>query len=176
MRKVILYCAASLDGYIARKDGSVDWLDSIPNPEHSDYGYAQFYDSIDVTLMGNGTYKAVLGFGVDFPYQEKTNYVFSRTSTGTDAPFIQYINDDVISFVNELKTKPGKNIWLVGGGQLNTTLLNAGLIDELIITLFPIILGDGIPTFADGALESHFKVVENKTFDNGLVQLTLNKK
>jgi dihydrofolate reductase len=80
MRKIVLYIAASLDGKIARKDGDVKWLDEFSDPEQMDYGYNDFLNSIDTTLMGNNTYKQLLGFGIDFPYRGKTNYVFTRNA------------------------------------------------------------------------------------------------
>jgi dihydrofolate reductase len=82
MRSLKLYIAISLDNHIARSNGSVDWLESVPNPEQHDYGYQTFYDSIDTTLMGFNTYQEILNFGVYFPYPDKSNYVFSRRKPG----------------------------------------------------------------------------------------------
>lgn len=176
MRKVVLYVATSLDGYIARENGGVDWLDSIPYPENSDLGYGDFYAGIDITLMGNNTYKEVLNFDVPFPYPEKTNYVFTRNKDSSKAPYVEFIDEDVCAFVEKIKKEPGKNIWLVGGGQLNSTLLNANLIDQMIVTMFPIILGAGIPMFAEGSKETHFQLSDNQLFSNGLAQMTFDKK
>jgi dihydrofolate reductase len=113
----------------------------------------------------------VLGFGGDFPYQDKTNYVFSR-SAQPDAPYVQYVSGDPVPFVRQLKQTDGLGIWLIGGGQLNTILLNAGLIDELIITVAPIILGSGIPLFGATALETCFMHTKTESFETGLVQST----
>lgn len=144
MRIISLYIATSLDGFIARSDGRVDWLDAIPNPDQLDYGYDTFLASVDTTLMGNNTYQTVLGFGGNFPYADKINYVFSRTKHPA-APYVQYVTEDPATFVQRLKQADGSGIWLIGGGQLNTILLNAGLIDELIISIAPVVLGAGIP-------------------------------
>lgn len=170
MRKVKLYTASSLDGFIARKDGSIDWLDAVPNPEGLDYGYVDFYNSIDVTLMGNTTFKKVMSFDFEFPYQRTENYVFSRTEKGT-SEHVTYVGKDAASFVKKLKKGRGKDIWLIGGGMLNTTLLNADLIDELILTIIPVILGEGIPLFAAGAKEQFFDLIKSRAFDNGMVQI-----
>lgn len=172
MRKVKLYIATSLDQYIARQDGQVDWLESVPNPEKSDYGYQEFYHRIDTTLMGHNTYKEILGFGIEFPYPDKTNYVFSRTTGHKDTTYVQYISGDIVQFTRNLKEKKGKDIWLVGGGQLNTLLLNNRLIDEIVITLFPLVLGRGIPLFAGNPEETMLELVKSEPFNTGILQLT----
>ncbi|MFT2007270.1 dihydrofolate reductase family protein [Pontibacter sp. 13R65] len=174
MRKIILYIAASLDGYIARPDGNVEWLHdaefALPG---EDFHYSSFLETIDTTLMGNSTYKAVLGFDMPFPYPDKTNYVFSRSSENKDTEFVKFVSTDAITFIKELKEQPGKDIWLIGGGQLNTLVLNAGLLDEIILTYIPILLGKGIPLFAEGVQEQKLQVESNHCYDNGFVQSTL---
>jgi len=95
MRKVILYVAISLDGKIAKPDGNVEWLDSIPNPDQLDYGYAEFYENIAITIMGNNTYEEVLGFDVPFPYPTKKNYVLTRQEGKTDTEFVSFVSGDV---------------------------------------------------------------------------------
>lgn len=171
MRRLSLYIATSLDGFIARADGRVDWLDAIPNPNQLDYGYGPFLASVDTTLMGNNTYQTILGFGSDFPYPDTRNYVFSR-SKRPDAPSIQYVTEDPAAFVRRLKQADGQGIWLIGGGQLNTVLLNAGLIDELIISIAPVVLGVGIPLFGDTAVETHWTRTKTESFETGFVQST----
>ena len=131
MRKVILYIATSVDNYIARKDGSVDWLDTTPKPKNHDYGYHAFYESVDTTIMGNATYKEILTFDIPFPYPDKTNYVFSRTAQ-PDNSDVRYILSEIPSFISELKGQEGKDIWLIGGGEINTLLMDHELIDEKI--------------------------------------------
>ena len=170
MRKVKLYTASSLDGFIARDDGSIDWLDAIPNPEGLDYGYVDFYNSVDVTLMGNTTYKKILGFDFDFPYQNTKNYVFSRSEKGS-TEHVTFVSKKVGAFVKKLRKERGKGIWLIGGGELNTTLLNEGLVDELIITIIPVVLGSGIPLFQTTGKDHFFKLVKSRAFDNGIVQI-----
>lgn len=177
MRNVILYIAASLDSYIARQDGNVDWLDypdyQLPN---EDYGYPDFYKSIDTTLMGNNTYKMILGFDVPFPYPEKTNYVFTRSTDKQDNGFVKFISGDIAEFVRQLKNGQGQDIWLIGGGQINTLLLNNDLIDKIILTLIPITIGQGIPLFDGKGKETKFTFETSKSYDSGLVQLTFKRK
>ncbi len=171
MRRLKLYIAASLDGYIAGPNGEIDWLDASGG---LDYGYKEFYASIDTTLMGNSTYKQVHTFG-EFLYPEKTNYAFTRSTPPPDTNHVRFVSDDIEGFVRTLKEMPGKDIWLVGGGQVNTVMLNAGLIDEVVLTAFPLVLGDGIPLFAPGAVRHEFKTVGYETFETGLIQWRLEK-
>ncbi len=166
MRKVILFTAVSLDSYIARTQGEVDWLLT-----DNDYGYHDFYQAIDTTLMGHNTYKQILSWG-KFPYREKINYVFSRIHTQPVHHSISFINNAIPDFVNQLKAKPGKNIWLVGGSQINTMLLNNNLIDEMILAVHPIILGQGIPLFTQPAKTTVLNLQTSQIFARGLVQMS----
>ena len=171
MRKLKLYIATSLDGYIAGPNGELDWLEAGGG---LDYGYDDFYASIDTTLMGNATYQVTLTVGT-FPYPEKTNYVFTRSAPPPDTAHVRFISGDIAAFVRALKEAPGRDIWLVGGGQINTTMLNAGLIDELILTVFPVVLGRGIPLFVPGATRSDFRTMGCETYETGLIQWRLVK-
>ena len=172
MRKITLYIATSLDGFIARKDGSVDWLDSVGHVEGEDYGYSKFYKSIDTVLMGNGTYRWIVDAGVPFPYPDKKNYVFSKQQTGSNE-HVTFISEDIGLFTKKLKEDAGHGIWLVGGAQVNSTLLNAKLIDEMIITTIPIALGEGIPLFGYRPNdEFYWKLKIVVSFDNGISQST----
>ena len=171
MRKLLYYVATSLDYKIAKPDGNVDWLHEIPNPEGIDHGYATFYNDIGTTLMGYKTYEQILGFGIDFPYPDKTNFVFSRSNRLASNNPVQFVQGDIINFTKSLKMEPGKPIWLIGGGQIATLLFNAGLIDELMVFVMPIILGDGIPLFANFPVTKSLKLVESKTYSTGAVGL-----
>ena len=173
MRKLTLYTASSLDGYIAGPNGEIDWLDLPDAPEDEDYGYSAFLETIDTTLQGTTTYELAAGFSDD-PYPGKRNYVFTRKSPPPDdTERWQFVNGDIVEFVRELKERSGQGVWLVGGGQINTVMLNAGLIDEIIVTLFPTVLGEGIPLFAPGASKATFRTVGSLTYDAGLVQWTM---
>jgi dihydrofolate reductase len=167
MRKVKLFIATSLDSFIATTDGGVDWLFG-----DRDYGYRDFYNSIDTTLMGNNTYKQILEFGVDFPYTDKTNYVFSKQPQ-KDTEFVSFIgeDEDLVSFVVSLKQKEGKDIWLIGGGEINAFFLSHHLIDEMILSVHPVILGPGLPLFAGQLRQQDLRLLNCKTFPSGLAQL-----
>jgi len=169
MRKVILYIAQSLDGKIARMNGDVDWLDKVHSVENEDYGYASFYESIDTTLMGNRTYEKILSFGIEFPYAGKENYVFSQQKGKHDTEHVKFIGDELTSFVREIKQEEGKNIWLVGGSEINTLLFNAGLIDEIYLFTMPITVGEGIPLFAGRLTERQVKLAEVSTYTSGVI-------
>lgn len=169
MRKIVLFVATSIDGYIAGKDGNVDWLFT-----EGDFGYQAFYDSIDTTLMGFNTFDFISQFE-EFPYEDKKNYVFTRRKRDTKDKPVEFVYGDVVSFIQKLKEEDGKNIWLVGGGQINSILLNANLIDQMIISIHPTALGDGIKLFKDERPNNfNFKLVKHEVFERGLVQLTYN--
>lgn len=167
MRKLKLYIAASLDGYISGPDEDLDWLDA--GSGGLDYGYREFYDSIDTTLMGNSTYRVALTADA-FPYPDKTNYVFTRKTPPPDTDHVRFVSGDIAAFVRTLKNATGSDIWLIGGGQIDTVMLNAGLIDEMILTIFPLVLGDGVPMFSLGAERSQFKTVDCLTYETGVIQ------
>ena len=166
LRKLKLYIAASLDGYIAGPNGEIDWLEVDGG---LDYGYAEFYESIDTTLMGNSTYRVTLSVP-EFPYPDKTNYVFTRGAPPPDTEHVRFVSGDIAGFARSLKEQAGKAIWLVGGGQVNTVMLNAGLIDEVVLTSFPLVLGGGIPLFAPRASRARFETIGCETYETGLVQ------
>ncbi len=170
MRKIILYTASSLDGFIAGPKGEIDWL-----PAGGDYGYKKFFASIDTTLIGRATYELTLKLGPEV-CKGKTNYVFAHKSPKKHLPWFEFVTHDAEKFTHKLKRQKGKNIWLVGGGKLNTTMLNAGLIDEMIVSIVPVILGKGIPLFTDEAKRAQFKTIGMKSYENGLVQVTMKKK
>ena len=171
MRKIKAYIAISLNGKIARADGRVDWLDAVPNPDQLDYGYMEFYNSIGTTIQGYTTYAQVIGWEIDFPYADKKNYVLTRKQGLKPSEYVEFISENHIDFIKELKKQDGKDIWLIGGGQVNTMLLNENLIDELIVHIMPIILPDGIELFELIPKETALKLVESKSFPTGVVGL-----
>ncbi|HIK03987.1 MAG TPA: dihydrofolate reductase [Trichormus sp. M33_DOE_039] len=167
MRKIILFIAASLDGYIARKSGEVDWLFT-----DQDYGYAEFFAEVDTLIMGNKTYQQVLSFG-DYPYQDKEVFVFSQTQRGRTSNNALFVNNDWEKFIGTLRQSSGGNIWLVGGAQIIYFFLKNSWIDELILSIHPIILGSGIPLVVnDPSLENSLFLQDFKKFDSGLLQVT----
>jgi dihydrofolate reductase len=169
--KTVLYLAMSLNGKIARLDGAVDWLESIPNPENLDYGYKDFLETIDVTIQGNKTYQQFLSWGIEFPYKNKINYVFTLNESAKDNDDVKFIKHDHVQFVKELKQKEGRGIWIIGGSQVNTLLLNNNLIDELRLFLMPIILPSGIELFSQFPNETSLKLMKERKYSTGVVEL-----
>ena len=177
MPAVILYIAASLDGYIARPDGSVDWLPPPPEPGDSpaadDYGYADFIAGIGVTLMGRATYEQILSFGGDYPYPGIPAYVLSRTRAGQRDAHAQFVDGaDLPALVSRLKAQQDKNIWLLGGGQLAREFLRLDLIDRIELFILPLLLGSGIPLFPPPAPQRDLQLVKCQAHPGGLAQLT----
>lgn len=175
MRKISLYIAASLDGYIAKADGSFKWLEDFPNPEKSDFGYAGFLEEVDSILVGGKTYRQVSAFE-EWPYKGKACYVFSRHATKESDDKVVFVKNDVAGFVRELKNRGGKVIWLIGGGEINNILLRNGLVDEIILTYVPVMLGSGISISGTAEMEQYFETVKTETFSNGMIQITLERK
>jgi dihydrofolate reductase len=176
MRKIILYIASSLDGKIADQNGGVEWLESIPNPEKSDYGYLEFLNSIDTTIMGNMTYRQVLGFDIGNPYKDKKNYVLTRDKSLARDDYVEYISEDIVGFIRQLKSQPGKDIWCVGGGETNSLLLNHGLLDEIRIFIMPIILGKGLPVTSELGSFTDLELVDLKKHSSGVVEINYKPK
>jgi len=171
MRKLIVYIAASFNGKIAKPDGSVHWLEAIPNPEKSDYGYQDFFKSIDITIQGNSSYQQIISWDIPFPYQGTRNYVFTRNKTLKDTDDVKFISADHTAFVKALKKEKGKDIWLIGGGQMVTSFLNANLIDEFQVFIMPIILSEGIDLFAGIPDEKNLELIDTKSYSSGVVRL-----
>ncbi len=171
MRKIKLYIAISLNGKIAKADGSVDWLESIPNPEKFDYGYTELNQSIDTTIQGYNTYKQVIDWGIAFPYADKKNYVLTRRKGLANTNHVEFISENHIDFIKRLKKEKGKDIWLIGGGQINTMLFNEKLIDELQIFIMPIVISGGIELFEHLPKETPVKLVDTKSYSTGVVEL-----
>ena len=172
MRNLKLYIATSMDGKIARKDGGLDWL---PDPASEDYGFDEFMSGIDAIIMGYKTYEISISFG-DWPYKRKNTFVFSRNSSKAVIPEASLISQDPVTFVRDLKTKPGKDIWLIGGGEIIALLHDAGLIDEYIIAYIPVILGEGIELFPNIKNHVNLSLAKHKVYSNGSVLLFLETK
>lgn len=175
MKKVKLYITASIDGYIARPDGDLEWLTGFPNPSKTDYGYKDFFDSVDTVIMGNRTYHDILCMDVLWPYKDKETYVVTHHAQEAKEN-IRFISENVVETISELRKKDEKDIWLVGGGQLVSLLLSADLIDEMQITYIPVILSNGIPLFPKSTKESQWNLLENRAFDNGVFQVKYQRK
>ncbi len=167
-RKIVLFIAQSLDGYIATKDESLDWLFKVEG--EGDNGYSEFLATIDTILIGKRTYDWIMKHEKgQFPYPNQDCYVFSR-SRQNDTNDVKFINGDIVAFVQNLKKQEGKNIWIVGGGDLLHTFFKEKLVDELILTIAPTIIGEGIPLFKAGNYQLDLSLKGTRTF-NQFVEL-----
>ena len=163
MRKVILFIAMSLDGFIARKDGQVDWLDG-----YDDMGlYEKFVADVDTVIMGWNTYHQIVHkLSPDqWVYDNMKSYVITHRDEKS-LNHIIFTQDDICHLVHELKCKDGKNIWLCGGAQLIHQFIENDLIDEYRITIIPTLLGEGISLFQEMASEKTLKLIETKQINN----------
>jgi dihydrofolate reductase len=168
MRKVILGLGVSLDGYIARLDGAVDFL-FMPK----DYSMAPFFATVDLAVMGRKTLEAGLKMsGGSLPHSNMPMYVFSTSRLPGERDGVIFVNDTPASFVGKVRERPGKDIWLMGGGELARAFLKADLVDRLQLGIVPVLLGAGIPLFPSGFPQRDFTLIENKTFSKGLISLT----
>jgi dihydrofolate reductase len=168
-RRVILYIAASVDGFIAKTDGDIAWLSQVDAPPE-DYGYAEFVKTVDTVIMGRKTYDKVLGFGAEFPHKDRKVFVLSRKKKGADAN-VTFASGDPAKLIARLRKQEGKDIFCDGGAQVVHALLKKDLIDVLVVSLIPVLLGDGIPLFKKGRPERRLKLIESRSFPTGLVQL-----
>jgi dihydrofolate reductase len=168
-RKFIVYIAISADGFIARRDGSVDWLDR-PHPK-GDYGMPEFYRSIDTCILGRKTYALTVGFGMAEGYAGKRNYVFSRTLSKAASPKVSVVSEGVTAFAERLRSEKGKDTWLVGGAELVAAFLDAEQVDEFIIHVIPTMIGEGIPLVAPRHRNVPLKLIATKTYTDGVVKL-----
>ncbi len=170
-RKVVLYISMSLDGFIATEDDDLSWL-SIVEKEGEDYGYTQFTERVDTYIVGKKTYDVILKLtGGVFPQAEQYKcYVITRQERACENG-VTFYNGDMEALITQLKNEPGKDIYCDGGGQIVKLLMAKNLIDEYIVSVIPIILGDGKRLFLGGTNQINLKALPSKDFDSGLVQL-----
>jgi len=169
-RRVIVHIATSADGYIARSDGDLEWLTSRPAPKGF-YGMKAFMRSIDTMVLGRKTYEVSLRMGAKFDSQSRT-IVFSRHPPPADAPSgVEFVNDAIGPFLSRLRERPGKDIWLMGGGEIIASFLDAQAIDEFVISVVPIFIGDGIPLIARRHRQVPLDLHSSDRFEDGVVQL-----
>lgn len=167
-RKLILYIAMSLDGYIAGENDNIDFLSRVDVPGE-DYGYYAFLSNIDTVIWGRRTYEVALGFGMGLPHQDKKVYVVSRNRSGTEG-HVEF-HPDLLQLVKDLKQKDGKDIYCDGGAQVVFELLKHTLFDRIIVSVIPHLLGNGIRLFSDGFPEHQLTLKKSTSFPSGLVQL-----
>ncbi len=169
MPRVILYIATSLDGYIARTDGGIDWLDQVESAA-TDYGYADFYRGIDALVRGSKTYEQALAFGA-WPYPGKPSYVYTRRPLTTDRNDVIFTALAPREWLTQCSAAGLGTIWLVGGARLLATFQQSRLIDEYVISVVPTLLGSGIPLWAASGPQVNMTCLETRTYPSGLVQL-----
>lgn len=167
-RKLVVYIAMSLDGYIAKPNDDLSFLSHVEKPGE-DYGYQNFISTIDVVLMGRKTYDWITQ-QCEFPHKDKKTYVITK-SPRSSKETIEFYNGDLPELVKTLKSQPGKNIYCDGGASIIQQLLKHKLIDEMTISIIPILLGAGKKLFSELIPEELLKCVSAKSFDTGLVQV-----
>jgi len=173
-RKVILYIAVSLDGYIAQPNDDLGFL-SIVEQEGEDYGYLDFIETIDAVIVGRKTYEKVISMGIDFPHADKDAYIITRTPRPQKGN-VKFYTGQLKTLVEKLKAEAGKNIFCDGGAEIVNELLKDDLIDEFIISIIPILLGNGTKLFKDGRPETKLELTSIKSFEKGLAQLHYQRK
>lgn len=154
---VILYIAMSLDGFIARPDGAVDWLDDVE--DDGDNGYSEFYSKVGTVIMGRKTYEEVLRLTDEFPYAGKPCYVLSRQSQESNS-HVTFTDEELESLISRLKEQSVGYVWLVGGGQLVQQFLEKKLLDEMELYIIPKLIGEGIPLFPEGTPPANFELTD----------------
>jgi dihydrofolate reductase len=168
MRKIIYSVGTSLDGYIAQLDGSLDFL----HLRTSNYSMGPFFKTIDLGLMGRKTYEAgVRMSGGKFESYGLRCYIFSRSLPEGERGLATFVCEEPKRVVEELRKKKGKDIWLIGGGELAREFLKEDLVDELYLAVVPVLVGEGIPLFAAGFPQREFTLTESKTYSGGLITL-----
>jgi dihydrofolate reductase len=169
--KTSVYIATSLDGFIARQDGALDWLESGSEGDAQDYGYKTFIDSVDVLVMGRNTYEKVPAFE-DWPYGTKPVMVLSNHALRIPEPiatFVETMSCSPAELIDRLSARGARHLYIDGGNTIQG-FLDAGLIARLIITRVPVIIGDGIPLFGPLAKDVKLRHIATRSFPAGLVQ------
>jgi len=174
-RKIIAYVATSADGYIARPDGDVAWLNR--RPDTIDYGMTRFYASVDTILWGRKTYDWLLAYHrmrgqtTGLFDQSRANYVFSRTPPSRQADGVTFVSQPLHTFVRQLRAAPGRHIWLMGGASLFAAFLDAGEIDEFDIHIIPVFIGEGIPLIEPRHRDIELRLLSTRKFADGVVRV-----
>jgi dihydrofolate reductase len=169
-RKIIVNIATSADGYIARSDGNLDWLTKRPAPKGF-YGLPKFSRSIDAKILGRKTFDLSVKMGASFS-ASNVHYVFSRRSPSAFVqPGVEFVTESIRAFAERLRKQAGKNIWMMGGGEIIGSFLDEDAIDEFIISVVPTFIGEGIPLIAPGHRGVPLRLLTVQRFPDGIVQL-----
>jgi dihydrofolate reductase len=170
-RKLFLYIAMSLDGYIAAPDDDISFL-LIVEKTGEDYGYSEFIKSVDTVIIGKRTFDKVKSMGYE-PHKDKEVYIITRSRRSSD--HYKYYSGSLKDLIIRLKKQSGKNIFCDGGAEIVNELLKDNLIDEFIISIIPVMLGDGISLFRNGRSGLAVELINSVKYDTGLVQLHYRK-
>ena len=170
-KKNKVFIASSLDGYIADKNGKIDWLHSIPNPDNIDMGYAEFMTQIDALVMGRTTFETVCGFDIDWPYQKP---VFVLSNSMNDIPEaykgkVELVKGDLTTVIKTIHSKGYYSLYIDGGKTIQS-FLKEDLIDSMIITTIPYLLGGGSSLFSELTDRLDFKCIDSKIYLGQIVQ------
>jgi dihydrofolate reductase len=168
-RKLIVYIAASVDGFIAKTNDDLSFL-SMVEKEGEDYGYGDFIRTVDTVIIGRRTYDWVMQQVAEFPHADKNAYVIT-TRPQESIGKTHFYTGSLVELVDDLKLQPGNNIFCDGGAQIIDILLKEKLIDELIVSLIPVLLGEGTSLFKDQRPEQRLELISVRHFEKGLVQL-----
>ncbi|MDJ1472873.1 dihydrofolate reductase family protein [Cytophagaceae bacterium DM2B3-1] len=170
-KRNLVFIATSIDGYIADKDGGIDWLHSIPNPDNNDMGYAEFMSHIDAIIMGRKTFEVVCGFDIEWPYQ-KPVFVLSKSMVSVPEKYkdkVSLVKGELREILGEIHRKGFYSLYIDGGVTIQS-FLKEDLIDEMTITLIPYLLGGGVPLFSDLSEQLSFRCIDTKIFLSKVVQ------
>lgn len=168
-RKIIVCIATSVDGYIARSDGGVDWLNR-PLPKGG-YGMDAFARSIDTVFWGRKTYDFAVKMGGLGAYGNLKHHVFSHQPPSDPLPEVQFVAGPIPEFVAKLRARKGKNIWMMGGASIIASFLDSGAIDEFSIHVIPVMIGEGIPLVAPRHRNIPLELISTRSFPDGVVHL-----
>ncbi len=168
-RNIILYIGMSLDGYIAKDEDNIDFLSKVDVPGE-DYGYEDFEKNVDTVIWGRKTYDKLLSFNIPFPHKDKKCYVLSRSQTGMNED-VEFYRGSLKDLIGRLKREDGKHSYCDGGGEAVFGLLKEKLIDRMVISVIPYLVGKGVRLFKDGRPEQDLELTKSVTYPSGLVQL-----
>ena len=172
-RKVIAYLAVSADGYIARPDGDVEWLNR--RPHKYDYGMKEFDASVDIIVLGRKTYEWAVDYftklGKPPQFSKQPHYVFSRKPPAKPLGGVKFVTSSVKAFMDGMRAQPGKHIWMMGGGGLIASFLDAGELDEFDIHVIPTLIGEGIPMIEPRHRDIELKLMASKKYPDGVVRI-----
>ena len=175
-RKVVLYIATSIDGYIADKDGKVGWLGGHDTKYKGDYGYQEFIKTVDTVIMGMTTYNQLITVlsPNEWVYKDMRCYVFTHQIMPENEN-VNFISGDIMELIQDLKKQEGKNIWICGGANIINQMVTKNMIDEYYITIMPVILGGGISLFT-GNNPGRLLKMEHLSEENGVIQVSYSRR